>query len=409
MRSYPHVLAALFDQPWAITPRYLETMIARMEQAGPRDLEAVAAKLGRPLENTGNRVERRGSTAILDVTGPIFRYANVMTELSGATSIELLSRDFQAALDDPKVESILFRVDSPGGEVNGVADFAEMIRAGNERKPVTAFIDGLGASAAYWLASAAGKVYGSVDSFSGSIGIVATLTDRRPAQERQGVKTYQIVSSNAPRKLVDPATEDGAGAILEMVDSLSGLFVDAVARYRKVEASHVVENFGRGFVLPARLAEKNGMIDGVTNEEALIASLNGTQPAVVAGIAAQEETMEKIEGTAVPQTPPPTAVADQERQRIQAILALPDAQERRALAQVLAFEPGMTAETAQRILAAAAKETPPAPEPRPLERAMGALANPKVGIGATEQDDASVEAARILAFIPPHQRARPIS
>ena len=429
MRSHPRILALLFDQPWAIAPRSLETMIARVESMTPVDLEALATRLGRPLENTGNRVEQRGSTAILDVTGPIFRHANLLVEVSGATSVEYLARDFETSLNNQAIENIVLRIDSPGGEVNGIADFAEQVRAGNQRKPVTAYIDGLGASAAYWIASAAGKVYGSVDSFSGSIGIVATLTDRRPAQERQGVKTYQIVSSQSPRKLIDPATDDGRAAILEMVDSLGELFVGAVARYRGQTSDHVMAEFGRGFVLPAQRALQAGMIDGVASEESMLAALR-TRTAVVAGIAAQEEIMETTAGTPPvkqdpnppkPQpTPPPQPDpnppfdpdrpererrgATAERERIQGILSLPEAAGRSALAQALAFEPEIDVAAARRILAAASAE--PAASVNALDREMARVTNPKVGAAADDPNSVAEEAKRILAFLPAHQRGK---
>src|SRR5262245_47976484 len=137
MNHYPHISAMLFDQPWAITPRALESMIARVEGVTEVQIDAIAAKIGRPLENTGNRVELRGGVAVLDVTGPIFRYANLMTAVSGATSLQVMATDFQAALENPNVRHILLNVDSAGGEVAGIADMAEAIRAGQKLKPVT--------------------------------------------------------------------------------------------------------------------------------------------------------------------------------------------------------------------------------------------------------------------------------
>lgn len=431
MKTYPHISAMLFDQPWAIAPRTLENMIARVEQASVVDLEAVASKLGRPLENTGNRAETRGRTAILDIRGPIFRHANLMVELSGATSVELLARDLQTALDSSSVDNILLRIDSPGGEVGGIADFAEMIREGGKRKPIHAFIDGLGASAAYWIAAAAPQVYGSVDSFSGSIGIVATVTDRRGAQERQGIKTYQIVSSSSPRKIQDPETEEGRGAILEMVDSLGALFVERVAAYRGVSTDHVLSDFGRGFVLPAGLAHKANMIDGITSEESLIASLTkkeGTLMMMTAGPEPQTPPQPTPQPAAEPAprpaptipvyaegyiadprvSPVTTNAAEQERARIQGILTLPEARGREALAQALAFEPSIDVASAQRILAAAAL-----PEPAtvsPLERAMSRVANPKVGPGTDDPADAAqTEVTRILSLVPAHLRAKSAS
>ena len=410
-QRYPNISALLFDQPWLITDRALQSMIARFEAATTPDLEAVASKLGRPLENTGNRVEQRGNVGILDINGPIFRYANLFSMISGATSVEILSQDFELAMNNPGIDHILLRVDSAGGEVNGIHDLAAMIRKGHKRKPVTAYVDGLGASAAYWLAAAAGKIYGSASSFTGSVGAVATLTDRRAAQERQGVKTYQIVSSQSPRKVVDPATDEGRAAVQEMVDAIGELFVNAVAEYRGISAANVISDFGKGFVLPARLALKVGMIDGISSEEDLIASLQQSKP-IAAGIAAHQEVKTMSESTTTTGTTPTTAqpatiitgeeMSVRERQRIQEILALPEAQGRAQLAQVLAFEPGMTAETAQRILAAAAQAPPTTTGA--LDREMGKIKNPSVGIGAEDEDTVSAEAQRILAFVPKHQK-----
>lgn len=421
MKRYPHISALLFDQPWAMTQRALESMIRRIEAAEAQefDVEAVATKLGRPLENTGNRVELRDTVAVIDVTGPIFRYANVMTELSGATSVELLARDFQAAMDNPNVSQVVLNIDSPGGEIGGISDMADMIYAASRnRKPVTAFVDGLGASAAYWLASAAHKVYASTTAFTGSIGVVATITDRSGAQERQGVKTYTFVSSQSPRKVNDPATEEGKGAMQEMVDALGGLFVESVAKHRGVSVDAVLSDFGRGFVKPARTALQAGMIDGIVNFESLIASLQNNQQPTTAAIAAKEPTMPP-EGT-IPAAQPAAAApapdlshdvalidhaAERERNRIQSILSLPEAASRGDLARTLAFEPGMTLQAAQRILASA-PVTPAAPAMSPLERAMANVPNPKVGTGEDNPDSPEAEAQRILSFLPSHQRIK---
>lgn len=443
MKRYRHISALLFDQPWATTERALDSLIRRVEAAERReeiDLDAVSTKLGRPLDNTGNRVEMRDNVAVLDVNGPIFRYANIMTQVSGATSVELLARDFQTAVDNPRVSHILLNIDSPGGEIGGIADFAEIIHASS--KPVTAFIDGLGASAAYWLASAAGKVYASNTSFAGSIGVVASLTDRSGAQERQGIKTYTIVSSQSPRKVNDPATDEGRAAIQEMVDSLGAIFVDTVAKYRAVSSKKVLSDFGKGFVHPARVAYTVGMIDGVTNYESLVAALQAhQQPTTTAAIAAQEEIVSTndinpaaqsvavtpansitneifranggatnllpfvtptVEGHVIPNPALDGTVAANERNRIQSILSLPEAQGREDLARTLAFEAGMTLDTAKRILASAPQAAAPA-GPSFLEREMAKIKNPTVGAG-NEPDEATAEAQKILAFVPAHAK-----
>ncbi|MCC3862679.1 S49 family peptidase, partial [Emcibacteraceae bacterium Y4] len=119
--------------------------------------EAVAAKLGRELQNT-HRLEMRENIAVLPLVGPLFRYANLFTQVSGASSYELLAKDFTAALENPEVQAIVLNIDSPGGEVNGCAELADMIYEARGRKPVIAYASGDAASGAYWIAAAADEI-----------------------------------------------------------------------------------------------------------------------------------------------------------------------------------------------------------------------------------------------------------
>ena len=113
------------NEPWATTSDTLENIIniAKRQNANP---EAIAAQLGRKLQNT-YAVSVRNNVAVIPIHGPLFRYANLFTVISGATSYELLARDFNEALENQEVKAILFDIDSPGGEVNGCSELADMI------------------------------------------------------------------------------------------------------------------------------------------------------------------------------------------------------------------------------------------------------------------------------------------
>ncbi|KEZ65412.1 hypothetical protein C5I_0136090, partial [Pseudomonas syringae pv. syringae FF5] len=100
----------------------------------------------------------RNGVAIIPVVGPVFRYANLFTEISGATSTQVLATDLQSALDDPSIKSIILNIDSPGGVAAGINELADQIHAGRARKRIVAYVGGTGASAAYWLASAASEI-----------------------------------------------------------------------------------------------------------------------------------------------------------------------------------------------------------------------------------------------------------
>jgi len=62
------------------------------------------------------------------------------------------------ALADPSVKTVDLVIDSPGGSVLGLPETADVIHAANRVKPVRAFVTGIAASAAYWLASQASTI-----------------------------------------------------------------------------------------------------------------------------------------------------------------------------------------------------------------------------------------------------------
>lgn len=141
---------------WAITSEMLSTMISIAHQTN-KSPEAIAKEMGRDMKNT-YAVSTRGGVAVIPVTGPLFRHANLLTAVCGATSYELLAQDFNKALNDPNISAILFDVDSPGGEVNGCSELADMIYNARGKKPILAYASGSCCSGAYWIASACDKI-----------------------------------------------------------------------------------------------------------------------------------------------------------------------------------------------------------------------------------------------------------
>lgn len=263
MSNRKHILAAIQAELWAITPDALQQVIAIAQGFG--DPEAVAAKIGKPLTNT-RTVTMRDGVAIIPVIGPIMRYANVFSEISGATSIQLLATELQTAVDDPAVKSIILEIDSPGGQVAGVSDFAAQIRAAN--KPIHAYISSTGASAAYWIASAADSIIASDTAQVGSIGVVMQAS----LEEEDG--SIKFISSQSPLKHVNPGSDQGRMQYQKSVDALAEVFINAVAGYRGTTREHVIANFGNGGVFIAADAKAAGMVDSIGSLEPLIAQLS---------------------------------------------------------------------------------------------------------------------------------------
>jgi len=261
------------SRPWLIQQESLETILAIAQRCG--DPEALQTRLGRPLDNT-RTVSMRDGIAVIPVTGPIFRYANLFTEISGATSTQVLASDIQTALDNPYVRGVVLDINSPGGEATGINELAKMIRASRGRKPIRAYGGGSVSSAAYWLGSAADALIVDETAALGSIGVVMSYLDTRLRDEKSDVRRVEIVSSQSPDKRIDPATDEGRARVQAIVDQLAAVFVASVAANRDVTPDHVIAEFGRGGVLIGQAAVRAGMADRIGSLESVIAELAGT-------------------------------------------------------------------------------------------------------------------------------------
>lgn len=267
------ILSSMRSTPWAILPGNLKEIYQIAQTGRTEPLEAIEKRIGKPLKNTRS-VSVRNGVAIVPVTGPIFRYANMFTDISGATSSQMLAREISTALDDPDIKAIILDVDSPGGQAFGVDEVSDLIFKGRQKKPIYAHIGGYGASAAYFIASAAQAVYGSPNSMTGSIGAVMVISTDSDDSE------LQFVSAQSPLKRPDISTEEGRGAYQRSVDDLAEVFINRVARNRGVSPETVASEFGQGDVLVGHRAAQAGLIDGVMDFEELLQQVSkGKSPA----------------------------------------------------------------------------------------------------------------------------------
>lgn len=270
-RGAKNVIAALHAAHWAIRQDALHQMmeIASRENVIP---EALQAKLGQPANDDDSMTVRDG-VATIALSGPLFRYANIFTQISGATAYAMLATDLQQALDTPQVKSIILEIDSPGGEVNGAAELADMIYAARGQKPIVAYISGDGCSAAYWLASAADEIVIAQTAIVGCIGTVASLVDTTAADEMMGVRRIEIVSSQTPKKRPPPMSGEAQAQVQTVVDDLSTVFIEAVARNRGIGFDVVLSDFGEGGVFVGEAAIAPGLADRLGSYESLHAEL----------------------------------------------------------------------------------------------------------------------------------------
>ncbi len=272
-------LLDIMNAPWAIIRGYLEEIqsIYLTHLRGEKiNLKSVEAAVGRPLSNDPKPYDVTDGVATISIEGIIARKMNLLTAISGGVSTQSIASDFAAALKDRDVRCIMLYVDSPGGEAMGIQDLARAVYAGRDTKPIVAFTDGFMASAAYWIASAAHRVYISGnDTQVGSIGVVANHVDISKAEEMRGIKTTEIYAGKYKRiaSQYAPLSEEGKQTIQERVDQLYSFFTDDVASYRPGLSTDELEKWAEGKLFMGMSAKKAGLVDGVSTKSRLMARL----------------------------------------------------------------------------------------------------------------------------------------
>lgn len=270
-----HLYNLALTVPWCITDEALEALLAiaageeleagdvKRRFHGPKSL---ALRDGTRRDDS-ERMAMRDGVALIPVDGPIYRYADYFTAMSGGVTTDQLAKDFQRALDDPRARAILFVFDSPGGEATGINELADVIYAARGQKPLGAYGEGYMASASYWLASATGDIWVDDNALVGSIGTVMGVPD--PA--KQISRSINFVSRQSPKKRVDPTSETGREYLQAMVDDMTEVFIARVMRNRAMTRDQVLAI--EGGMLVGQKAVDAGLADRLGSEEQAIQDL----------------------------------------------------------------------------------------------------------------------------------------
>lgn len=346
------------NEPWATTSDTLENIIniAQRQNANPA---AIAAQLGRKLQNT-YAVSVRNNVAVIPIRGPLFRYANIFTAISGATSYELLARDFNSALADESVKAILFDIDSPGGEVNGCSELADMIYNARGQKPILAYASGNCCSGAYWIAAACDEIVVTDTAVVGSIGVVAVY-------ERDDDKSkIEIVSSQSPLKRINPDTPEGYSKLQNRLDALAEVFINKIATYRDVSTETIIKDFGQGDVFVGKKAIWQGLANRQSSFERILTDLNREK---------EHENMNENE------------IRQQERQRMKDVFDNAEAQGREQIANKMLVTTDLSSSQIVELLKNMPKQQPVSS----FEKIMKQIPNPEIVVSGSEASE-NVEA-----------------
>ncbi len=286
MKTYAHVARLVLDQPWAVTPRMLgiiQGILAERLSGNIPSPEVIAGRIAeeRDLHAADTRRGGRlaGAVAVMPVYGVLMQRMDMMMEMSGGSSVEALAKTFRALLNDPAVGTIVLDIDSPGGGVYGIAEFAEEVYQARGQKRIVAVANSMAASAAYWIASAAGELVVTPGGEVGSIGVYMLHEDWSGAYEQAGVTptVLRFGENKAEGIDVEPLSDSAREHFQTRIDQYGNMFEAAVAKHRGVSKSTVHSEFGQGMVFGARDAVRLKMADRVATLEETIVRFAGSR------------------------------------------------------------------------------------------------------------------------------------
>lgn len=249
--SKKQILFSITNGFWLIQPEYAHASAGLVqkvlngetvfESASKYDAEEHAEKLSvgcfaiKPTGEVvfGNRYNpfmnaTPGSIAVLGVSGPILKYDNC-----GDLGTKSYSNLLNKAAANPNISGVLLVVDSPGGTVDGTQELAAHVKS--FKKPIVSLVDGLMASAAYWIGSSAKKVIANNNTaMIGSIGTMISFADMQPMYEKAGVKFHTVYAdaSKDKNKDFDEARKGNYDLLKEKLNAINDEFLSAVKSNR---------------------------------------------------------------------------------------------------------------------------------------------------------------------------------
>ncbi|WP_236210723.1 signal peptide peptidase SppA [Metapseudomonas otitidis] len=209
------------------------------------------------LQKTAARGEAH--TALVEVRG--------MIADNEAASADNIVSSLRAAFEDPKTKGVVLRINSPGGspvQSGYIYDEIRRLRGEHPDTKVYAVITDLGASGAYYIASAADEIYADKASLVGSIGVTAASFGFVDLMGKLGVER-RVYTSGEHKAFLDPfqpQKDDETRFWQGVLDTTHRQFIESVKKGRgdRLKVDGHPELFS-GLVWSGEQALELGLVD----------------------------------------------------------------------------------------------------------------------------------------------------
>lgn len=215
-----------------------------------------------------------GQIAVIPIRGTIGQHRS--SDYWTDSHTETIAGQIGSMLVNPSIGAVVLDIDSPGGIVYGTPELAETIRgARGSGKPIYALANGQAASAAFWIGSAADKLFVTPSGEVGSIGVWSAHTDMSGMLDQIGV---DITLVSAGKHKVEghpfaPLEDEARAEMQRSVDRYYDMFLSDVAAGRGEKKAVIREAYGQGRMLGAEAAKRVGMVDGIATMPELLAGI----------------------------------------------------------------------------------------------------------------------------------------
>ncbi len=208
--------------------------------------------------------------AVIDLSGLI---ASFSVDASGHNMIESLRHQFEWANNDDDVKAILFRINSPGGEVLASDKIADIVR--ESKKPVISVMGALAASGGYYVAAPSDWIVAHELTITGSIGVIMSGYSIRNLMDKVGVQPIVFKSGKhkdmlSLGKREEDITPEERKIVQDMIDETFERFKKIVQEGRDMDNRDTEdgesleenwESFADGRILSGNMALAQGFVD----------------------------------------------------------------------------------------------------------------------------------------------------
>lgn len=214
-----------------------------------------------------NEITQNCSVTGIELYGTLVTYIPNHNENDTSFNYDIVSSQnvvpiIKQANEDENIKAVVVEVESGGGVPLAGEEIANAIKS--SKKPVIALIRSTGGSSSYWAISSADKIFASLNSSVGAIGITGSYLTSTEKNKKDGY-TYEELNSG---KFKDsgsadkPLTEEERALFLRDIHIMYNNFIEAVAENRHIPIEKV-RSFSDGSTVLGDRAKELGLIDEI--------------------------------------------------------------------------------------------------------------------------------------------------